>query len=73
MKTVVLTGEFSIERQAVKHLLQSNGYLVGTNVTESTAMLLVGKDPGSKVIKARSLKVPVVCGETFIGGLKCGT
>ncbi len=67
-KIVVLTGEFSIKRSDLKSRLEALGYVVEPHVTERTSMLISGEHSGSKLMKARDLKIKVIHGESFIAG-----
>ncbi|MEE2884694.1 MAG: NAD-dependent DNA ligase LigA [Chloroflexota bacterium] len=49
-----ITGE-------IKHL----GGAVSTSVTKKTSYLLVGEDPGSKLIEAKRLGIPILTGDEF--------
>lgn len=57
-KTVVLTGTLdSYEREALKALLEQLGAKVSGSVSGKTSLVIVGRDAGSKLDKARELGV----------------
>jgi DNA ligase (NAD+) len=57
-KTFVITGTLpSLTRQDAKTLIQNQGGKVVGNVSKKTSYVLVGKKPGSKLIKAKSMGV----------------
>jgi len=59
-KSFVLTGTLSIPRNRAKDLIQSAGGTVVSSLSRKTDYLVVGEDPGSKLKKAKELKVTVV-------------
>jgi DNA ligase (NAD+) len=57
-KTFVITGTLpSLTRQDAKTLIQNQGGKVVGTVSKKTSYVLVGKKPGSKLIKAQSMGV----------------
>ncbi len=59
-QTIVLTGTLNaFEREALKDLLESLGARVTGSVSAKTNLVIAGRDPGSKLDKARELGVPV--------------
>jgi DNA ligase (NAD+) len=59
-RTVVITGTLdSYEREDLKGLLESLGAKVTDSVSGRTTLLIVGRNPGSKLERARELNVPV--------------
>ena len=72
-KTVVFTGalERFTRKEAEDAIFQSGGKTSGS-VSGNTDYVIVGKDPGSKYNKARSLGVPVLTEEEFEMMLKGG-
>jgi DNA ligase (NAD+) len=59
-KTFVITGTLSIERDAMKELIESHGGKVSGAVSAKTSYLLCGEGGGSKRDKAEQLKVPII-------------
>jgi len=63
-RTFVITGTLpSLSRQAATDMIVRHGGKVVASVSSKTDYLLVGKDPGSKVEKARELKIAQVSEE----------
>lgn len=59
-QTIVLTGTLdAFERDTLKELLESLGAKVTGSVSSKTNIVIAGRDPGSKLDKARDLNVPV--------------
>jgi DNA ligase (NAD+) len=66
-KRFVLTGTLSsLARGAAEERIKWLGGTVGSSVTKKTDYLVVGADPGSKLEKARRLKVPVLDEAAFL-------
>ena len=61
--TLVITGNLSQSRDAVKVRLQGLGAKVTGSVSQKTDYVLAGTDPGSKLDKARELGVRVISEE----------
>jgi DNA ligase (NAD+) len=60
-KTFVLTGRLpTLSREAVTLLIESAGGAVSTSVTSETDYVVVGRDAGTKLARARELQVPVI-------------
>ncbi len=59
-KSFVITGTLSQQRGHFKKLVEQNGGKVSNSVSKKTDFLLCGEDAGSKLEKARSLKVEVI-------------
>ncbi|MFN5958780.1 MAG: BRCT domain-containing protein, partial [Planctomyces sp.] len=60
-KKIVITGTLDhYEREALKDLLESLGAKVTGSVSASTSLLIVGREAGSKLDKARELGVPTM-------------
>ncbi len=70
-KTFVFTGELSefTRRQAEEEVLKRGGK-TSSSVSSKTAYVVAGKDPGSKLDKARDLGVKVISEEDFKKMLK---
>ena len=62
-KKIVLTGAMSKPREEIKELLESLGAHVSSSVSKKTDFLIVGKDPGSKLEKAKKLGVKIITEE----------
>ena len=63
-KVFVLTGKLEgYTRGALKELLTSLGGKVTGSVSSKTDYLVVGEDPGSKLIKAQELGIPILSEE----------
>jgi len=58
--TFVITGTLSIERDAMKELIESKGGKVSGSISAKTHYLLCGEGGGSKRDKAVSLNVPIL-------------
>lgn len=60
-KTFVLTGTLErFSRDEAKAAVERLGGIVTDSVSGKTTYLVVGKDPGSKLAKARKLDVPII-------------
>ena len=60
-KTFVLTGRLPmLSREAVTRLIESAGGAVSTSVTSETDYVVIGRDAGTKLARARELQVPVI-------------
>ena len=65
-KTIVVSGNFSVSRDAIKELIATNGGKCTSGVTGSTSFLLAGTKPGpEKLRKCEQLGIPVVSEEEF--------
>ena len=58
--TFVITGTLSIERDAMKELIESKGGKVSGSISAKTHYLLCGEGGNSKRDKAEQLKVPIL-------------
>lgn len=66
-KTVVITGTLeNFTRQQAEEKLKLRGYKVTSSVSKKTDFVLAGKNPGSKLEKARSLGVKVIDEKEFL-------
>jgi DNA ligase (NAD+) len=66
-KTFVLTGTLStLSREAAKKIIQDRGGKVASSVSVKTDYVLVGENPGSKVVDAEKLKVPLLTEDAFL-------
>lgn len=65
-KTIVISGNFSISRDAMKELIMSHGGKCAGSVSGSTSFLLAGGKPGpEKLRKCEQLGIPVLSEEAF--------
>jgi DNA ligase (NAD+) len=63
--TFVITGTLSRPRNEVEESIELMGGHVAGSVSKKTSYVLAGKDPGSKLEKARELGVAVISEEEF--------
>ncbi len=64
--TVVISGNFSVSRDEMKHLVETNGGKNSSSVSGKTSFLLAGTKPGpEKVRKAEELGVRIVSEDEF--------
>ncbi|MBQ0077330.1 MAG: NAD-dependent DNA ligase LigA [Bacteroidales bacterium] len=69
-KTIVVSGTFSISRDAIKEIIAQNGGKPSGSVSGKTSFLLAGEKPGpEKIAKCAELGIPVVGESEFIGML----
>ena len=60
-KTIVISGNFSISREAMKELIESNGGRCSGSVSGKTDYLLAGTKPGpEKIKKATELQIEII-------------
>jgi DNA ligase (NAD+) len=59
-KTFVITGTLSIDRDAMKALIESKGGKVSSSLSAKTHFLLKGQGGGSKLVTAEKLGVPII-------------
>ncbi len=59
-KTFVITGTLSIDRDAMKELIENQGGKVSGSISAKTHYLLCGEGGGSKRDKAEQLNVPIL-------------
>lgn len=70
-KTFVITGALSdMSRDEAKERLEKLGAKVAGSVSARTSYVVVGESPGSKLVKARELKVPILEDREFHAFLK---
>ena len=66
-KTIVISGNFSISRDAMKELIAAHGGKAGSSVSGRTAFLLAGTKPGpEKLRQCEKLGIPVVSEDEFM-------
>lgn len=66
-KTVVISGNFSISRDAMKELIVRHGGKCGSSVSGKTSFLLAGSKPGpEKIKKCEQLNIPILSEEAFM-------
>ena len=66
-KTFVLTGTLSgYTRGEATEIIESFGGKVTASVSKNTSYVLCGKDPGSKLEKAKKLNVKVISESEFV-------
>lgn len=70
--TFVITGTLPRPRQEVESLIERLGGHAASAVSKSTDYLVCGEEPGSKLKKARSLKVPVITYDELANMVKEG-
>lgn len=61
-----ITGTLPIGRNEVKSIIEDNGGKVSSGVSKKTSYLLAGEAGGSKVDKAKKLKIEVLNWEAFL-------
>jgi DNA ligase (NAD+) len=72
-KTFVLTGTLSsMTREQAQAALEELGHKVTGSVSRRTDYLVAGEEAGSKLDKARALRVPVLDEPGFLDFLKKG-
>lgn len=64
-KRFVVTGTLSRPRREIEDLIRSLGSAVTGSVSRNTDFVVVGDNPGSKLVRARELDVPVLTEEEF--------
>ncbi len=72
-KTVVITGSItSMKRDELKEFIQRNGGRVSSAVGKSTDILILGENPGSKLEKAKKLRIEIIDEDNFFNRFKLG-
>ena len=65
-KTIVISGNFSISRDAMKALITAHGGKNSGSISGKTSYLLAGEKPGpEKIKKAETLGIQIIDEETF--------
>ncbi len=62
----VVTGSLPIPRKEVEEMIEKQGGRVSSSVSSSTAYLVVGESPGSKLAKAKALGVRTISYDELI-------
>lgn len=66
-KIFVLTGSLSsMSRQRAEERIEALGGKTGTNVSKNTDFVVIGADPGSKLVRAQELGVTVLDEKSFM-------
>ena len=66
-KVIVISGNFSVSRDAMKELIARHGGKCASGVTGKTSFLLAGSKPGpEKLNKCAKLGIPVIGEEAFM-------
>jgi DNA ligase (NAD+) len=68
--TFVITGTLTRSREEVEELIERLGGHAAGSVSKKTSFVLAGKDPGSKLAKAKDLGVKVISEEEFMKMIK---
>lgn len=70
-KTFVLTGSLKkMSRNEAKEIIRKLGGRVSDNVSQNTDYLILGSEPGSKLEKAKKLKIKIINEKDFIDMIK---
>jgi DNA ligase (NAD+) len=69
-KTFVITGTLSMPREEAEGMIRAAGGKVTSSVSRKTDAVIVGEDAGSKLDKARALKIPTWDDATFRAAVK---
>lgn len=66
-KTFVITGTLSsMTRNEAKELIEKHGGKTTESVSSKTNYVIVGENPGSKLEKAKNLKIPILTEDEFL-------
>lgn len=57
---ICITGTFDLSRSEIKSILQDMGAKVTDAVSSKTTILLAGKNPGSKLDKAKKMNIKII-------------
>ena len=70
-KTIVISGNFSVSRDAIKELITSNGGKNSSSISKKTSFLLAGEKPGpEKIKKVEALAIPILNEAEFMSMIK---
>lgn len=64
-KIFVITGSFSQSRDQLQSTIEGLGGKVSSSISKKTDYLIVGDNPGSKLSKAKSLKITIISEKEF--------
>ena len=64
--TFVITGILPRPRKEIEEIIEKEGGRVSSSVSKNTDYLLVGEEPGSKLLKAREIGVKTITYEEFL-------
>lgn len=65
-KTIVISGNFSINRDEMKELIENNGGKNSSSISSKTSFLLAGSKPGpEKLKKCEELHIPIIDEQAF--------
>ncbi len=62
----VITGTLPVPRKELQDMILNLGGQVPASVSKNTNYLIAGEDPGSKLQKANSLKIPIITYDEFL-------
>ena len=66
-KTVVITGSLeAMDRSQAKEYLRNLGAKISENISRNTDLVIVGSEPGTKLLKARNLGIKIIDEEEFL-------
>jgi DNA ligase (NAD+) len=66
--TIVVTGKLeNFTRDGINAKIASIGATTGNSVTKNTNYLICGEKPGSKLVKAFDMGIPVLTEQEFLG------
>lgn len=65
--TIVVTGKLeNFTRNTINDKINSVGAIAGSSVTKKTNYLICGERPGSKLMKAKELGIPILTEQQFL-------
>ena len=72
-KTFVLTGSLkNLSRDDARRLIEASGGKVSASVSKKTTYVVAGEDPGTKLVKAQELGIPVLNETQLMDLIKVG-